>query len=255
MLNKQIGPGHYDSQLGSNKKGTEWAKYKSKRVEVKSAEKAAIGPGAYNPLSQPFVPMYKKNKNSVFASQVPKAASPFGNAQISQRNNEEESDGDEEEDDVNAQVPGPGHYYNPKTQTAFRFKEVPVDRQYFGSTVDRFQKKPIANQELNIGPGFYGDFRSNYQSKKAKAPFLSKKMRFNSASDENPGPGFYKSKGIKETVKEKTWGRQGVFGSTEKRFAPPLTNEVFLLQENSRAWHISTTRKRKEIGGYEEREY
>ena len=219
-------------------------------------DKAAVGPGAYNPPSQPFLPMYKKNKNSVFASQVPKAGGDtLTNAQGPLRSNED-SDIEEEEDDPSAQAPGPGHYYNPKTQTAFKTKEVPVDRQYFGSTVDRFQKKPIANQELNIGPGFYGDFSANYHIKKGKAPFLSKKQRFNGLNDENPGPGLYKAKGLKETVKEKTWGRQGVFGSTEKRFAPSNVNEVYcFIIENSRPWYIPAVGECQEIGGHEKREH
>lgn len=33
-----------------------------------------------------------------------------------------------------------------------------------------------------------------------------------------PGPGTYQSKTLIENLQKKTWGKQGVFGSTEKRF-------------------------------------
>jgi hypothetical protein len=34
-----------------------------------------------------------------------------------------------------------------------------------------------------------------------------------------PGPGQYSVKGINDDLRKKVWGKQGVFGSTEKRFA------------------------------------
>jgi len=36
---------------------------------------------------------------------------------------------------------------------------------------------------------------------------------------ETPGPGQYGAKGIKDDLNRKVWGKQGVFGSTERRFA------------------------------------
>lgn len=222
----KIGPGHYEFQGGAIKKGTEWSKYKAKRVDGKQNEKNLLGPGAYNPVSQPFMPMYKKSKNFMFSSQVPKTSSMTNPNMQSQRINE--NDSEDEEEEVVAQVPGPGSYYNPKSQTAFKTKDVPVERQFFGSTVDRFQKKQAPIQDTNLGPGSYSDIRNGFQNKKAyKVPFLTNKKRFYSATDDNPGPGIYKVKEFKDSVKEKTWGRQGVFGSTEKRFAPTTTgNEV-----------------------------
>jgi hypothetical protein len=38
-----------------------------------------------------------------------------------------------------------------------------------------------------------------------------------------PGPGAYKQPCIAEEVTKKPWGKQGVFGSTEKRFVQPQT--------------------------------
>jgi len=34
-----------------------------------------------------------------------------------------------------------------------------------------------------------------------------------------PGPGQYSMKGINDELRKRVWGKQGVFGSTEKRFA------------------------------------
>jgi Sperm-tail PG-rich repeat len=36
-----------------------------------------------------------------------------------------------------------------------------------------------------------------------------------------PGPGAYKQQTIVESLNKKPWGKQGVFGSTEKRFVQP----------------------------------
>jgi len=38
-----------------------------------------------------------------------------------------------------------------------------------------------------------------------------------------PGPGAYKQPTIVESLHRKPWGKQGVFGSTEKRFVQPNT--------------------------------
>lgn len=35
---------------------------------------------------------------------------------------------------------------------------------------------------------------------------------------EVPGPGTYQNKTLVENISKKPWGKQGVFGSTEKRF-------------------------------------
>lgn len=34
-----------------------------------------------------------------------------------------------------------------------------------------------------------------------------------------PGPGQYPVKGIKDAISKKMWGKQGAFGTTERRFA------------------------------------
>ncbi len=38
-----------------------------------------------------------------------------------------------------------------------------------------------------------------------------------------PGPGTYKQPTLAEQISKKPWGKQGVFGSTEKRFVQPQT--------------------------------
>ena len=62
---------------------------------------------------------------------------------------------------------------------------------------------------------------------KTKVPFLSSERRTlkKEITIITPGPGQYKFKGIDENVKNKVWGKQGVFGSTEKRF-PKLSTLV-----------------------------
>lgn len=44
-----------------------------------------------------------------------------------------------------------------------------------------------------------------------------------------PGPGQYSVKGIKDELRKKVWGKQGVFGSTEKRFAQLSTTVITKL--------------------------
>ena len=55
----------------------------------------------------------------------------------------------------------------------------------------------------------------------SKAPFASTKMRFKEAEKPNPGPGQYSEQQLTENLNKKTWGRQGVFGTTERRFVGP----------------------------------
>jgi hypothetical protein len=67
-----------------------------------------------------------------------------------------------------------------------------------------------------------------------KAPFSSTNERFKGQKQTrvstSPGPGAYKSKGLKEQIDKKVWGKQGPFGTVEKRFAH-LSHavEIFLL--------------------------
>jgi len=44
------------------------------------------------------------------------------------------------EDEEEEGQPGPGAYFNPKTQSSFKTGKVPERLQFFGSTVDRFSE-------------------------------------------------------------------------------------------------------------------
>lgn len=52
-----------------------------------------------------------------------------------------------------------------------------------------------------------------------RAPFLSSERRSVQRNSAIPGPGQYEVKCIKDQLSKKVWGRQGVFGCTERRFA------------------------------------
>jgi hypothetical protein len=124
-------------------------------------------------------------------------------------------------------VPGPGAY-NPKN-AAFDSRFNPGGIQQFGATAPRFMggRTTFAS---TLGPGQYGDFRQAYkQAKKTSHPaFLcsEKRNEEKKGSIEHPGPGTYAHKGIKEDISKKVWGKQGRFGSTEKRF-PEFSSMVF----------------------------
>ena len=215
-----VGPGHYDARKPDEvwkTKGTAWHKSKAKRLASSApgtGEK--VGPGSYNEFQISLAPMYKFRPNAVFASGTKRAS--YVPAVGKQVKSEESSDDDEGEERDGA-VPGPGHYYNPQLASSFNAKPVPQRLQFFGSTSSRFDLKKASNP--SVGPGTYGDLRKPVVPKKVsegKAPFSSKDTRFQARSDSNPGPGSYKELHFTEDSKKRVWGRQGVFGTTEKRF-------------------------------------
>jgi hypothetical protein len=80
-----------------------------------------------------------------------------------------------------------------------------------------------------LGPGSYNV--SSATNKKMRntnyIPFSTSENRFHNNIEKSlqvPGPGSYQQKTIVEQLTKKPWGKQGVFGSTEKRFvqAAPL---------------------------------
>lgn len=90
---------------------------------------------------------------------------------------------EEEEDGV---TPGPGSYFNPQTSTTFKVKSVPERLQFFGSTVERFNRQAKKTESLP-GPGAYtvgsATTFNNNRSQSAtnhglQAPFLSTNVRF-----------------------------------------------------------------------------
>mmetsp|Transcript_4099 Transcript_4099/g.3954 ORF Transcript_4099/g.3954 Transcript_4099/m.3954 type:complete len:333 (+) Transcript_4099:697-1695(+) len=166
--------------------------------------------------------MYKFKPSAAFAS-VTKRTSYIpepGRQTSTDENDESEEEGGEEG------IPGPGYYYNEENISSFKPAKVPRNLQYFGSKSIRFKSQGLPN---SLGPGYYGDLRKPIAQKKpgdSKAPFSSTKTRFQHSVDPNPGPGSYKNDDIGESLQKKVWGRQGVFGSTERRFAPTKNQET-----------------------------
>lgn len=207
-----VGPGQYNIKKGAiSTKGTTWHRYKSKRDLASAPSQANIGPGSYYETKEVVMPLYKYKPSSVFVSNckrdcyIPPNGKPL----------KEESE-DSEEDEV----PGPGHYNHSESVSAFNVKPVPERLQFFGSTASRFKSTQVEGS--NIAPGMYGELRKPIGAKKpgdSKAPFSSTKTRFEAKMETSPGPGAYKEETIVDSINKKVWGRQGVFGSSERRFA------------------------------------
>lgn len=137
-----------------------------------------------------------------------------------------------ESDDDSDTVPGPGHY----TQTStFKIEQRPERLQYFGSTVERFTEVQAKKRQSNaLGPGHYDadpgrtfSKQVRHTNKQAKSAtniaFLSQEQRFNgqiAPPELAPGPGQYDNSTIIDNINKKPWGKNGVFGSTERRFVP-----------------------------------
>lgn len=188
-IEDSVGPGHYNPKSLTPNRGALWHKSNSKRTQVFSSKNQVPGPGTYVPQSQ--VPRYKLKPNAVFASNC-KRGTEFVT-----------------EDSSEDGVPGPGQYM---TKSAFSLTPSRFLPQNFGSRCERFKN----NTPEPLGPGCYNLPVSGFSKKKAekKAPFCSTDLRFHENIDVNPGPGAYKE----VEIQKKVWGKQGVFGSTERRF-------------------------------------
>ena len=212
-----VGPGHYNARKADEvwrTRGTAWHKSKAKRLATSApGTTEKVGPGSYNEFQINLAPMYKFRPNAVFASGTKRTTSiPAGKRK-------EPEDSEDEEEDIAEVAPGPGHYDVLRQATGFKTKPVPERLQFFGSTSARFDRKPPLNP--GVGPGTYGDLRKPLVPKKVsegKVPFSTKDIRFQARPDTNPGPGSYKEPHFTEDTKRRAWGRQGVFGTTEKRF-------------------------------------
>jgi len=214
-----VGPGHYNVRKPDEvwkSKGNAWGISKAQRLATSApATGQKVGPGSYNEFQISLAPMYKFRPNAVFASTA-KRASYVPTSDIKAAKSEPDSEEEEEKDGA---VPGPGTYFNPEQASSFKVRPVPQRLQFFGSTSSRFDRKRPPNPA--VGPGTYGDMRKPVVPNKVsegKAPFSSKDQRFHKRPDSNPGPGSYKELHFTEDSKRKVWGRQGVFGTTEKRF-------------------------------------
>lgn len=202
-----VGPGQYNAKKPDEvwkARGPAWHKSRAKRI-VATAPGTQVGPGSYNEFQLNLAPMYKYKPNAVFVS------STHRETQVKEPLPEEEQ--------LREPLPGPGHY---QVQSSFRPKLVPSSLQFFGSTSARFQAKQPPHP--NLGPGVYGDLRKplSKPTSESKAPFSAKDLRFRARPSTNPGPGSYKEMPFSEDSKRRTWGRQGVFGTTEKRFVGTL---------------------------------
>lgn len=102
-------------------------------------------------------------------------------------------------------TPGPGSYFNPATSTTFKVKKVPERLQFFGSTVERFNKGTAKLVEALPGPGTYLNqerARAHSAQQMVAAPFLSTNIRFADAQQQGPmpGPGAYKQPTIGKPI-------------------------------------------------------
>ncbi len=102
---------------------------------------------------------------------------------------------------------------------------------FFGSTVKRFEAKAgTVAAAAEVGPGSYD---AKLPEANLKPPKSGKHVAFSVGENRwqkgsslkgpeddvpIPGPGTYAQPGIAENAKIKTWGKNGVFGSTERRF-------------------------------------
>ena len=192
----KIGPGHYNINENKKAKGPSWHKNKAKRKFFNEPTTGPeIGPGSYSETKLNIAPMYKFKENAVFLRK-----------------------GNENDAEIkSADSPGPGSY-SIENFGAFNkvVKKRPSSLQNFGSSCVRFQKKI---PEYDAGPGHYDDksFLSK-SSVSSKAPFSSTNARFRYKSTYTPGPGAYKDSDLSEGLAKKVWGRNGVFGSSERRF-------------------------------------
>ena len=128
-------------------------------------------------------------------------------------------------------TPGPGYYYNAKDSSSFKTKKIPELKQFFGSSITRFEnKKSVTN---SIGPGEYFKqekekdlIKMNKTSSSAFAPFFSRVKRFNFSEEKekNPGPGEYYPLQIEE-IKKICKSSEGKFGSNEIRFNNMYNNQ------------------------------
>lgn len=214
-----VGPGHYETKKpGEHAKGLAWGRSKgTKGVDPQPSTSPDIGPGSYNQLPGSLAPMYKFQPSAVFQSGTKRSSFvPPPGKSIAETNATEEMDVLEQD----SSVPGPGYYYS-EQMSAFKARQVPERLQFFGSTAARFDYKKAGNAK--VGPGSYAVVTApgaGSRKSEMKAPFASTDMRFQHREkiEKTPGPGSYKDQQFLDDLKEKAWGRQGVFGTTEKRF-------------------------------------
>lgn len=192
-----VGPGNYDvvKGLGAEKKGPTWhtSKTKKKVPENQVALVEQPGPGHYNADKVDVFPIYKYKPSSVFVSKVErdqnmktlKAQHALSNKPLSQQNTSYNMLGNDddyyEDDEDDGQAPGPGSYFNPRTSTTFKVKQVPERLQFFGSTVERFINKQMEKAPTaQLGPGSYNLHSATNKKMRntTYVPFATSENRF-----------------------------------------------------------------------------
>lgn len=233
-----VGPGHYSVSNSKMLGGPKWHKYSEKRTLAYQCDSTGpdLGPGYYNESDSKQGPLYKYKQNAVFMSRFK-----------------------EELLEVKDNSLGPGYYDADKKKDRVR----PAKYQNFGSSSLRFEHK---RADSELGPGQYS-YSISGNSGGAKVPFASSGSRFRYQSSSTPGPGSYKNPDLVESLTKKPWGKQGVFGSSEKRFVPkrnektpgpghyPLNTDKFIgshscVYEKPHAVFLSKSNRTKSVKSF-----
>ena len=129
--------------------------------------------------------------------------------------------------DLEHVTPGPGAY---ASSSFFVPKSVPDGLQTFGSTSKRLASDALTTTQRQKagqpGPGSYEERRTDFRGQKpdrsALSSFNTSELRFKPTHlGGRPGPGAYDQQdqyGMVASMQRKTKGRNGVFGSTTRRF-------------------------------------
>ena len=117
-------------------------------------------------------------------------------------------------------TPGPGFYIDRYKHSSFKLKQVPENKQFFGSKLERFFKlnKSYDNSENYENPSLNNKIKSN--SFIYLAPFSSKDQRFQTPNDlkelfSNPSPFEYDNS---KKSKKKSFSSFDKFNTSAKRF-------------------------------------
>lgn len=230
-----VGPGHYNAKTqvrDPRVKTMNFGKQTSTRnaVPIEKDKDLDIAPGQYNLDKVEAFPVYKLKQSASFMSKVNRTTS-YAEEMAKQgrkrnsmtqffrsamQNEYDSSDSDDE-----AQ-PGPGAYTTQK-YSDFTVDPTPERLQFFGSKADRFPNQKTAHP--NVGPGMYDMKQMAKSARGKKVPFACGDIRFRKKKLENvPGPGSYKAPTIVNDISHKTWGKKGIFGSSERRFVIKRSN-------------------------------
>jgi len=209
------GPGSYDPRKASaitkpHTTGVAWGNSRVQR-SLFSGGLDTPGPGAYRAGSSenadPATLAASQRGGAAFKSKVPLAH------QLAT--------------DVEHVTPGPGAY---ASSTFFAPKTMPENLQTFGSTQKRLASDAITTTQRQKmgqpGPGAYDEKRTDFRGQKpdrsALSSFNTSEQRFKPMyKGGKPGPGAYDQQdqySLAANLQRKTQGRNGVFGSTTRRF-------------------------------------